>query len=211
LWVQEGLRARHVAWLAGLIGVYDLIATTLTSVTARLASELQAMPFAPVFALTGGRAPVSIGLGDLLLLVLFPLAAARAFGRVAALVASLSAVAIVALAGVLVWAGMFTTAVPLLTILGPAIIVQYAFWRQLGRRERTTRDWRYGVPLVVASPDPLLPLETALEMPLPESLPEGVWIAMSENGVVGTGASPGLARRAARENGHIGMPFVRQT
>lgn len=210
LWVQGGLRARHVAWLGGLIGVYDLIATTLTSVTTRLATELQGMPFAPVFALTGGSAPVSVGLGDMLLLVLFPLAAARAFGRVAGLAAGFSAAAIVALAEALIWAGVFTAALPLVTILGPAIIVQYAFWRQLGRRERTTRDWRDGVPAVIRRPDALLPLETVLEIPAPELLPEGTWIAVTDHGVVGTGASPGLARRSARENGHLTMPFVRQ-
>jgi hypothetical protein len=211
LWVQGGLRARHVAWLAGLIAVYDLIATTLTSVTTRLATELQGMPFAPVFALTGGRAPVSIGLGDLLLLVLFPLAAARAFGRAAALVAGISAAAIVALAEALIRAGLFTTALPLVTILGPAIIIQYAFWRQLGRRERTTREWRDGVTPAVRGPDPLLALEAALEVPMPEQLPEGIWVAISDDGVVGQGVSPGLARRSARENGHLAMPLVRQT
>jgi hypothetical protein len=211
LWVQGGLRAAHVAWLAGLIGVYDLIATTLTSVTARLATELQGMPFAPVFALTGGRTPISIGLGDLLLLVLFPMAAARAFGRVAALVAGLSAAVIVALAEALIWAGLFTTSLPLVTILGPAIIVQYAFWRQLGRRERTTREWRDGASPVVRRPDPLLAIEAALEIPMPQQLPEGTWVAISDDGIVGEGVSPGLARRSARENGHLTMPFVRQT
>lgn len=211
LWVQGGLRARHVAWLAGLIAVYDLIATTLTSVTARLATELQGMPFAPVFALTGGRAPVSIGLGDLLLLVLFPLAAARAFGRVAALVAGFSAAASVSLAEALIRAGLFTTALPLVTILGPAIIAQYAFWRQLGRRERTTQEWRDGVTSMAKRPDPLLALEAALAIPLPEQLPEGIWLAISDDGVAGTGVSPGLARRSARENGHLTMPLVRQT
>ena len=129
----------------------------------------------------------------------------------AGLAAGLSAATIAAVAAALFWSGLLSTALPLLTVLGPAIVVQYAFWRRLAHRERTTRDWRDGVPPVVTSPDPLLPLEAALEIPLPEPLPEGVWIAMSENGVVGTGASPGLARRAARENGHIGMPFVRQT
>jgi hypothetical protein len=211
LWVQGGLRAEHVAWLAGLLAVYDIIATSLTSVTARLATELRGMPFAPVFMLTGGRAQVSVGLGDLLLLVLFPLAATKAYGRVAGLAAGLSAAAIVVVAGALFWSGLLTTALPLLTILGPAIVIQYAFWRRLGRRERTTQDWRNGTPPLTTPPDALLPREAALEMPLPEPLPESVWIAMSENGVVGTGASPGLARRAARENGHIGMPFVRQT
>jgi hypothetical protein len=211
LWVQGGLRAAHVAWLAGLLAVYDVIATSLTSVTARLAAELQGMPFAPVFMLTSGRAPVSVGLGDLLLLVLFPLAATKAYGRVAGLVAGLSAVTITAVVTALFWSGLLSTSVPLLTILGPAIVVQYAFWRRLARRERTTRDWRDGVPPIATSPDLLLLLEAALEIPLPEPLAEGVWIAMSKNGVVGTGASPGLARRAARENGHIGMPFVRQT
>jgi hypothetical protein len=112
LWVQGGLGAAHVAWLAGLLAVYDVIATSLTSVTARLAAELQGMPFAPVFMLTGGRAPVSVGLGDLLLLVLFPLAATKAYGRVAGLVAGLSAVTITAIVAALFWSGLLSTAVP---------------------------------------------------------------------------------------------------
>jgi hypothetical protein len=122
-----------------------------------------------------------------------------------------SAAVIVALVAALFWAGLLRTAFPLLTILGPAIIIQYVFWRRLGRRERTTRDWRDGVPAVIRPPAPLIPLEAALEVPAPEPLPEGTWIAVSQNGVVGTGASPGLARRSARENGHLSMPIVRQT
>jgi hypothetical protein len=210
LWAQGGLPARHVAVLAGLLAGYDLVATGLTGVMTRFATEVQGLPFAPVFAVTGGRAPVSIGLGDLLMLVMFPLTASRAFGRGAGRVAALCGIAVTGGVALLFWLRVLGTAVPLLTVLGPVIVTQYAYWRRRNVRERTVQEWRAGSVVTDPGPDLLAAIEAALSVGLPETVPDGTWLAVDGGRVVGSGASPGLARRAARENGHLGVPLVRQ-
>ncbi|MGW6240436.1 hypothetical protein [Streptomyces sp. NPDC055094] len=88
MWAQSGLRSVHAAWFAGLLCCYDLVATGLTSVMDRFAAQVMGLPFAPLLAVTQDRPPVALGLGDLLLLVLFPLVALKAFGRAAGLLAA---------------------------------------------------------------------------------------------------------------------------
>ncbi|MEW2518727.1 hypothetical protein [Actinacidiphila alni] len=142
LWTQSGMRAAHVAALAAALACYDLVATALTDVTLRFATRVQGRPFAPMLALTGGRHPVSVGLGDLLLLVLFPLVAAKAYGRGAALVAGAVGVTVTGAISALFAVGALTSGFPLLTALGPLIVAQHLYWsRRLGG-ERTTAQWR---------------------------------------------------------------------
>src|SRR5262245_19544343 len=66
LWIQSGMRASHVAGFAGMLAGYDVIATSFTSLMTRFVEEVAGLPFAPIFALSGGQLPASIGLGDLL-------------------------------------------------------------------------------------------------------------------------------------------------
>jgi len=100
--------------------------------------------------------------------------------------------------------------VPVLAILGPLIVVQYVLWRRRGYRERTVREWRDGVDPRAVEPDPLAPLAAALGIRVPAEVPEGTWLAVDADRVVGTGPSPGLACRAARERGHAGAVVVRR-
>ncbi|MEV4759269.1 hypothetical protein AB0J86_29805 [Micromonospora sp. NPDC049559] len=211
LWAGSGMRAGHVAFLAALLTAYDLAATTLTTVMTRFFEQVQGLPFAPLFLVSHGAEPVGIGLGDLLMLALFPLVAQRSFGRPAGLVAAVTGCAVTATVGVLFATGVLSTGVPLLTVLGPLIVGQYALWRALGRRERRNWQWQRGLPAVGAGPvgpDPAL--VTALGLAGPDGPPEEEWLAVHEGRIVGAGASPGLARRAAREGGCAAVPLVRR-
>ncbi|MFE4515216.1 hypothetical protein ACFRMQ_13635 [Kitasatospora sp. NPDC056783] len=147
LWTQSGLRSTHTAALAAALTVYDLTATTLTDTTTRFFAQVQDRPFAPMLALTGGPAPVAIGLGDLLLLVLHPLVAAKAHGRTAAVCAALTGLATTSAVSACFAAGWLTTGFPLLTALGPLIVAQHLYWRRRFGGERTTAQWRAGHPL----------------------------------------------------------------
>ncbi|MGC0316646.1 hypothetical protein [Kitasatospora acidiphila] len=199
LWVQSGMRAAHVAALAAVLAVYDLVATTLTSVTLRFAAEVQGQPFAPQLALTRGALPVSLGLGDLLLLVLFPLAAAKAYGRRAALLAAAVGLAVVSAVSALFATHVLTTGFPLLAALGPLIVAQQLYWRQRCGRERNWAEWRSGAR--EPAPPPVNPAEAALRATGAPGLPEDCWLAVRDDRVVGVGATPGRARRDARRLG----------
>ncbi|WP_173860886.1 hypothetical protein [Streptomyces sp. SAT1] len=221
LWAQSGMRSAHVAALAAALTCYDLVATTLTDVTGDFFAQVRGRPFAPLLALTGGAHPVAVGLGDLLLLVLFPLVAAKAYGRPAALLAGAVGVVVTSAISVLFAVGALTEGFPLLTALGPLIVVQHLVWSRRAGGERTTAEWRAGAAgparranAAGAEPDAALAAAVAATLPtgpaggLNEDLPAGSWVVLCEGRVVGTGASPGLARRDAREHGEDTGPLV---
>jgi len=130
MWAQTGMTASHVVGLAAAIAVYDALATGLSSVTADFVSRVVGMPFAPMLAAQYGSAPTLIGLGDCLMLTIWPLVAARTYGWAAARWAV--GVNMTVLVGIL--AGFLTNVihgdVPVLTLLGPLIIAQYLIWRR---------------------------------------------------------------------------------
>ncbi|MFE9370374.1 hypothetical protein ACFYM2_11440 [Streptomyces sp. NPDC006711] len=201
LWAQSGMRPVHVASFAAVLTCYDLVATALTHVTLDFVTQVRGRPFAPLFALTGGDRPVAIGLGDLLLLVLFPLVATRAFGRRAGFVAAGVGIAVTGVVSRLFALGVLTAGFPLLTALGPLIVAQYLLWTRRYGSERTTADWRAGTA-VMSRPraEHALPdgqLMDALAVPVPEGVAEGTWFAVAEGRVLATGSTPGQARRAA--------------
>jgi hypothetical protein len=135
LWAQGGMRAWHAAVLAAALTIYDAIFTWGLPVMTNLFSRLAGLPFAPMVAwpASSGGQWVGIGLGDLLLVSLAPLVLGRAFGRPAGLAAmalGLAAIAGVPLVAVSLGSG---TTFPVMVVLGPVIVLQYAFWRRLGR------------------------------------------------------------------------------
>ncbi|MFE3501819.1 hypothetical protein [Kitasatospora sp. NPDC059160] len=200
LWTQSGLRAGHTAALAAVLTAYDLAATTLTDTTARFFTQVQDRPFAPMLALTGGDRPVGLGLGDLLLLVLFPLVAAKAYGRAAAWSAALTGVLVTSAVSACFALGALSGGFPLLTALGPLIVAQHLYWRRRSGGERTTARWREGRPGPAPAPSGT-ELAAALAAPAPEGTPPGSWLALGAGRVLGTGPTPGLARRDARRQG----------
>ncbi|MEV5686711.1 hypothetical protein AB0L68_26460 [Streptomyces sp. NPDC052164] len=132
MWAQSGMRSVHTAWFAGMLCCYDLVATGLTSVMDRFAAQVVGLPFAPLPAVTQDGPPVALGLGDLLLLVLFPLVALKAFGRAAALLAAGVGLAVSASVSLLFGLGVLTGAFPPLTALGPLIVLQHVLRSRSG-------------------------------------------------------------------------------
>ncbi|MEU3563293.1 hypothetical protein [Kitasatospora sp. NPDC006786] len=174
LWTQSGLRSVHTAALAAVLTAYDLTATTLTDTTARFFEQVQDRPFAPMLALTGGPAPVAVGLGDLLLLVLYPLVAAKAHGRTAAAVAALVGLLTTSAVSACFALNWLSTGFPLLTALGPLIVAQHLYWQRRSGGERTTAQWREGHPLPFPSgAGPGTEPDAALAAPVPEGAPPG--------------------------------------
>ncbi|MFE7357246.1 hypothetical protein ACFU8Q_29900 [Streptomyces sp. NPDC057543] len=217
MWVQSGMRSAHAAWFAGALACYDLVATGLTSVMDRFADQVMGLPFAPLLAVTRGDPPVALGLGDLLLLVLYPLTAIKAFGRVAGLVAAGVGLVVSGAVSLLFGLGVLTGAFPLLTALGPLIVLQHLFWARAKGGERTVSEWRAGIPrpasaAVSTEPDPVLlqALEPVGVEELCTQPSEGDWLAVIDGRVVGSGTSPGQARKDAGLRGCASVPVVRQ-
>jgi hypothetical protein len=141
LWAQSGMRARDAATLAGLLAVYDVVATWLLPLMTDLFASVSGLPFAPVVAWPVGSSWMGIGLGDLLLAAVFPLVARKAFGRAAGLAALVLSMG--ALAGVLALPalGLIHATFPVMIVLGPLTVGQYLFYRRHFGQERTT--WQY--------------------------------------------------------------------
>lgn len=141
LWAQSGMKARDAAVLGGVLAVYDLIATSLLPITTDLLTRLVGMPLTPLVAWGVGSERLAIGLGDLLLATVFPLVMRKAFVRSAGIVAIAISLATIATIMALLELGNLNVALPVMTALGPLMVLQYGYWiRRLGR-ERTT--WQY--------------------------------------------------------------------
>jgi hypothetical protein len=142
LWAQSGMRARDAAILGGALTVYDLIATSHLPLMAELFQRVAELPFAPIVGWTAGLdgSSVGIGLGDLLIATAFPLVMRKAYGRAAGLTALLVCCALLAVVfavGALGAIAIF----PVMALLGPAIVIQYAWWARRQGAERTTRQY----------------------------------------------------------------------
>ncbi len=147
LWAQSGMRARDVAVLAAALAVYDLVATAWLPVMAEVLDRLSRLPHLPFYPLVGWggiEGPdqgLRLGLGDLLLVAVFPMVMRRAFGRRAGIVALATGLAVVVATLTLVATGWGPRTVPVMVPLGPLMIAQYAFNKRANRGERTT--WQY--------------------------------------------------------------------
>lgn len=188
LWVQAAITPGHVAALAVALTVYDTLATGLSSLTIDFVQRLQGLPFAPVLATSYGSDPSLIGLGDCLMLSIWPVVALRAYGKAAAWWAAGLEAVLLAVSIALVLGG--GRPLPLLTTLGPLIFAQWLYWRRWDAR-RTPVPTRPEVNLALEA-------ETA-----------GAWVALSGAVPVAEGATPGLARKEARLAGAEGTPAVR--
>jgi hypothetical protein len=150
LWAQSGMRSRDVVILGGFLIFYDLTATWLLPLMDDMMLRLAGLPFSPMVAWavgTGAGSAVSIGLGDLLLASVFPLVMRKAFGRAAgraAMLVALGAIAALMLVPI-------ATTFPVMIVLGPLMVVQYAYWSRRHGRERTTRQYLQAEPLKATS------------------------------------------------------------
>jgi hypothetical protein len=151
LWAQSGMKARDAAVLGAALAFYDFVATTQLSLMTDLVARLAELPFPPLVAwqLDGHGQWLGIGMGDLMLASVFPLVMRKAFGRAAGLTAL--AVSLGALAAVLAPFGWSVEAFPVMIVLGPLMVAQYAGWAHRQGTERTTWQYLQAEPIVARS------------------------------------------------------------
>jgi hypothetical protein len=174
LYVQGGMRLRHVAWFALVLAGYDLIFTAVVPVTNDLAEEFLGFPLDPSIGMRMGFDNATIGLGDLLVYALFTLAAYKAYGRAGARIA----LALVAVFGAVVPAmapllinyvdARTDVLVPAQTWFGPVAFLGYRWMRRRYGRERTMKEY-----LAATAPAPATASQTAALVPDAVAMPAG--------------------------------------
>src|SRR5215472_14559759 len=87
LYIQGGMRLRHVVYFVLGVAVYDVFSSLVINVTAVLVSNFLGQPLDPMFGMRFGLTNYAIGIGDLLLYGVFTIACYKAYGKVAARVA----------------------------------------------------------------------------------------------------------------------------
>ncbi|HEX4059642.1 MAG TPA: hypothetical protein VHY58_01360 [Streptosporangiaceae bacterium] len=148
LYVQGGMKLKHVAWFALGLGVYDIIFTTgAIPITNKLVEEFLGAPLDPSVGMRFGLDNFAIGIGDLLVYGMFMVACYKAYGRKAAQLAF----ALVVLMGAVV-PNLFPlvvnfidqrhdVAVPDQAFFGPVIMLCYLWLRHRYGRERTMAEY----------------------------------------------------------------------
>jgi hypothetical protein len=155
LWAQSGLRARDLALLGAALTLYDLIATAILPLTDELIARLAGLPFTPLLIWpVGAGLWMGIGLGDLLLATVGPLVFRKAYGRPAGLAALVIALTAIGAVFLLPLTGLLRGTFPVMVVLGPLLVAQYAFWQQRLGRERTTAEYLAREPLAAGDPEP---------------------------------------------------------
>jgi hypothetical protein len=133
--------------LAGVLAIYDLIATSLLPVMSDLMGRLASIPFAPLMSWGTGSQQLVIGLGDLLVLSAFTLVMRKAFGRSAGILAMAVNLVTLATLMTLLVVGNVPVIVPVMTIVGPLMVAQYGYWNRRRRPERTMHEYLQAEPL----------------------------------------------------------------
>ncbi|HET9442790.1 MAG TPA: hypothetical protein VFO65_05665 [Acidimicrobiales bacterium] len=141
MWVQSGVRARHVAALAGALAVYDVVATTALPLMADLVDRLASLPLTPMLVWGAGDGVVGIGMGDLLLVVVWTMVAEKAFSRRAGLLAAAMGLATITALFLAFWLDLLNSPVPAMVPLGSLMVVHYLVLARRAGRERTTAEY----------------------------------------------------------------------
>jgi hypothetical protein len=158
LYLQGGMKLRHVAGLSlGLAG-YDVIFASYYPLTGRLIARYITHPLTPLLGMRFGLDDYAVGLGDLLVYSLFFVAAYKAYGARAAAVA----------AGVIAVMGSFATAfipylfnftnanldvlIPAQSLFGPAAFVAYLWMKRHYGAERTMAEYLASQESAAAAP-----------------------------------------------------------
>jgi hypothetical protein len=147
LYVQGGMRLKHVVYFALGLAVYDVFSSLVINVTAVLVEEFIGQPLDPTFGMRFQVNNYGIGIGDLLVYAMFTIACFKAYGRGAARVAAVVAVAFGAAAP-----NMFTFLVALVdfrndilipsqVFFAPAAFVAYLWMRRRYGHERTMAEY----------------------------------------------------------------------
>jgi hypothetical protein len=147
MYLQGGMRLRHVAWLSlGLAG-YDILFASYYPLTGKLLARYITHPLTPVVGMRFGGVDYAVGLGDLLVYSLFFVTAYKAYGAQAAKIAAV----------VIVVMGGFATAfipfifnlsnanldilIPAQSLFGPVAFLTYLWMKRHYGRERTMAEY----------------------------------------------------------------------
>jgi hypothetical protein len=136
-WAGSGMKVRDAAILGGLLIFYDFIATTQLSLMGDLFSRLGALPLSPMIAWGQGETFAAIGLGDLLMMTVFPLTLWKGYGLQAGLIALGIGMLVVVVLVITPISHLF----PVMVVLGPLMVGQYLWWRRSGQ-ERRWKEFR---------------------------------------------------------------------
>lgn len=172
LYVQGGMRLKHVAWFAFTLAVYDGIFLLVVPVTNHLVEGFLGYPLNPSFGMRYGLYNATIGIGDLLVYGLFTIAAFKAYGRAAGRLALGLVVAfgtVVPSFAPLVFEltdARTDLVVPAQVAFGPVAFVAFLWMRHHYGRERTMEEF-------LASPDVVRPASVGVARPaaMPEREP----------------------------------------
>ncbi len=150
LWAQSGLKARDAAILGAALVVFDYVAASVLPLMTEVILRLASLPFTPMVAWRVAP-PVAaaavdagftgLGMGDLLMVAVFPLVLRKAYGDTAGRVALALGLAAVAGLIALPFAGLDVPSFPVMVVLGPLMVAQYVYWRRKMGRER--RFWEF--------------------------------------------------------------------
>lgn len=216
LYVQNGMRARTVALFAAALAVYDVVASVFFPTMVEFFFRVQDLPLAPIASWGEGKTTAALGLGDVIVLILWPLVAFKAFGRAGAWGGGI--VGLVAIAGIFaaMSVGLVDQGLPAMVFLGPLVGAQYILLRR-GREERTIADYRHGRPSGSGriqgnlSGEAWDSVTTAVrwlrnrETAIPN---RGRFVALRDGELIASGSAPGDARRASRAIAPEALPVV---
>ncbi len=167
LYVQGGMKLKHVAWFGLLLALYDAGSTLVVNVTAVLVEDFIGHPLDPTFGIRGGVNNYGIGIGDLLFYALFVVASYKAYGKAAARLAF----------GVMVVFGAAAPSlfplihdlvdfrndvvIPSQLFFAPAAFLAYLWMRHHYGPERTMADYRSSVAAATPAAAPARPVPAA--------------------------------------------------
>ncbi len=169
LYVQGGMKLKHVAWFALFLGFYDVTFSVIIPLTPKLADAFIGYPLDPSIGMRLGLYNANIGIGDLLVYALFTIAAYKAYGARAARIGvgvvalfGATAPALAPLVLAAVTRGGANAVVPAQAFFGiPAFITYQLMYRRWGT-ERTTEQFladlaaqRGGAPEVAVPVSPI--------------------------------------------------------
>jgi hypothetical protein len=172
LYIQGGMRLKHVAFFAVGLAAYDVFSTLVINVTAVLVEDFVGQPLDPTFGFRFQATNYGIGIGDLLVYALFTIACYKAYGQKAARLAIGISVgfgaAVPSLCPLLIALIDFRNdiLIPSQLFFAPVAFVAYLWMRRKYGRERTMAQY-------LASTDNAAPV-TVPEQPAPAPQPVGV-------------------------------------
>jgi hypothetical protein len=148
-WAQSGMRAGDLTLLIAGVTVYDVIATTQVSLMEEIFQRLSAVPFVPLVSWGAPGSVLSAGLGDLLVVAVFPLVMRKAFGRRAGLLGLVSGLVVIMVMLSMLYITQAHTLIPAMVVVGPLMLAQLAYWRRSAGTERCTHEYLLADPLTV--------------------------------------------------------------